>query len=113
MVASGSHSTRECDYIMRYSVVTMDVGIRELKAHLSEYLAKVDEGQTIRITDRGHPRALLVPVAQESAIQRGIREGWIAVGSAFGSTSPRPDPRTFAGRPGVRLQDVIDEDRGS
>jgi prevent-host-death family protein len=31
----------------------MDVGIRELKQHLSEYVDRVERGEVIRITDRG------------------------------------------------------------
>jgi antitoxin (DNA-binding transcriptional repressor) of toxin-antitoxin stability system len=35
----------------------MVVGIRELKANLSRYLARVREGETLVITDRGKPVA--------------------------------------------------------
>ena len=37
----------------------MQVGIRELKLHLSAYLARVREGETLLITDRGVPVARL------------------------------------------------------
>ena len=37
------------------------VGIRDLKARLSEYLRLVKTGQTITITDHGHPVGQLVP----------------------------------------------------
>jgi prevent-host-death family protein len=37
------------------------VGIRELKAHLSEYLRKVRKGETLSITDHGEEIALLQP----------------------------------------------------
>ncbi len=32
---------------------TRTAGIREAKAHLSEYLRRVEEGETVLITDRG------------------------------------------------------------
>ena len=55
----------------------MEVGIRELKAKLSEHLQRVDEGETIIVTDRGRPVARLVPYDTSSAVERGIVEGWI------------------------------------
>ncbi|OWY62335.1 prevent-host-death protein [cyanobacterium TDX16] len=38
------------------------MGVRELKDHLSRYLAKAREGDEILVTDRGRPIARLVPV---------------------------------------------------
>lgn len=55
----------------------MEVGIRELKAKLSEHLQRVNEGETIVVTDRGRPVARLVPYDTSSAVERGIAEGWI------------------------------------
>lgn len=37
------------------------VGIRELKAHLSAYLRRVQSGATVVITDRGRPVGRIVP----------------------------------------------------
>jgi prevent-host-death family protein len=55
----------------------MDVGIRELKAKLSEHVQRVSDGETIVVTDRGRPVARLVPYDTSSAVERGIEEGWI------------------------------------
>ena len=55
----------------------MDVGIRELKAKLSEHVQRANEGETIVVTDRGRPVARLVPYDTSSAIEQGIAEGWI------------------------------------
>ena len=44
----------------------MSVGVRELKARLSEYLRAVKEGQTVVITEHGKEVARLSPVAQSS-----------------------------------------------
>jgi len=38
------------------------IGVRELRQNASRYLARVAAGQTLRVTDRGRPVALLVPV---------------------------------------------------
>ena len=58
----------------------MDVGIRELKQHLSEYLERAARGETVRITDRGRPKALLTGIRHELTVARGIREGWLVPG---------------------------------
>ena len=84
----------------------MNVGIRELKAKLSEYLGRVADGEAVVATDRGRPVARLVPYDHGSAVERGIAEGWI-----------RPPLRTGL-QPSVRysvdvsVADMLDEDRG-
>jgi prevent-host-death family protein len=40
------------------------VGVRDLKARLSEYLRQVSQGQTVIITDHGRPVGRLSPVDQ-------------------------------------------------
>lgn len=41
------------------------IGIRDLKAHLSSYLEKVQNGHTIIITSHGKPIAQLTPTREE------------------------------------------------
>lgn len=41
------------------------IGIRDLKAHLSSYLEKVQNGHTIIITSHGKPIAQLTPTKEE------------------------------------------------
>lgn len=55
----------------------MDVGVRELKSRLSEYLARVERGETVHVTSRGRRVAQIVPAVGETAMERGLREGWI------------------------------------
>lgn len=55
----------------------MEVGVRELKARLSEYLDRAASGETILVTDRGRPKALLTRPTAAHRIEQGIREGWI------------------------------------
>lgn len=38
------------------------VGVRELRQHLSKYLRRVVRGETLEVTDRGRPVALLAPL---------------------------------------------------
>lgn len=93
----------------------MDVGIRELKARLSAYLEQVaDEGVSLTITDRGVPKAMIVPISQEEdPLERGIREGWLTPGPLYRRGVPLPPPQTFQTRPGVSIMDIIDADRGN
>jgi prevent-host-death family protein len=43
------------------------INIHEAKAHLSEYLAAVEAGETVVIARRNKPIAKLVPIAPEEA----------------------------------------------
>ncbi|HEX7597370.1 MAG TPA: type II toxin-antitoxin system Phd/YefM family antitoxin, partial [Polyangia bacterium] len=73
----------------------MDVGVRQFKQHLSEYIEKAAEGAVIRITDRGKPKAIIGPVPGTLNLERGITDNWIRPGSAAG-TVPRPARRHSA-----------------
>lgn len=90
----------------------MEVGLRELRANLAAIMDAVDAGTTVTITRHGKPRATIQPAA-ESPLERGIREGWLSVGPDFGKR-PRGSRRpraTFSLPPGVRLDDILAEDR--
>jgi prevent-host-death family protein len=49
------------------------VGIRELKAHFSQYLARVKRGERIIVSERGKPIASLSP-ADEASLDRRVHE---------------------------------------
>lgn len=83
-----------------------DVGIRELKQHLSEYLDRAERGEVVRVTDRGRPKAMLGPLPGRARIEDGIRAGWITPGTG---SSLGPVHRPKASR---RVLDVLAEDRG-
>jgi len=83
-----------------------DVGIRELKQRLSEYLDRAERGEVLRITDRGRPKAVLGPVPGRARIDEGIRAGWITPGTGSPLGTAR---RSKASR---RVLDVLAEDRG-
>lgn len=56
--------------------MTTYVGVRELKAKLSEYLERAAAGETIVVTQRGEPKAEIRPVSVDERIRQGVREGW-------------------------------------
>lgn len=82
-----------------------DVGVRELKQRLSEYLDRAERGELVRVTDRGRPKALLGPLPGRARIDEGIAGGWITPGSG---TQLGPT-RRWRGRTGVL--DSLTEDR--
>lgn len=84
----------------------MDVGIRELKQRLSEYLDRVARGEVIRVTDRGRPKALITPIRGQQAIERGIEQGWL---SPAETTSPAQPLRRARSR--RRALELLREDR--
>jgi prevent-host-death family protein len=45
-------------------------GVRELRQRASELLRLVGQGETVEITDRGRPVALLTPLPQGSPLER-------------------------------------------
>jgi prevent-host-death family protein len=53
----------------------MEVGIRELKNHLSQYLAVIGEGGEIVVTDRGRAVARITAIETERTIDRLIADG--------------------------------------
>jgi prevent-host-death family protein len=55
----------------------MEVGVRELKAKLSEYVGRAAAGESVIVTDRGRPVARLTGLDTTAPLTRGIDEGWI------------------------------------
>lgn len=45
-------------------------GIRQLRQRASELLRRVEAGETIEITDRGRPVAVLAPLPNQGSIER-------------------------------------------
>ncbi len=84
----------------------MSVGVRDLKAKLSEYLGRAAGGESIVVTDRGIPVARIVPIEGAGAIARGVEQGWI---DPARRTRLVERARVPASR---SVMDVLDEDRG-
>jgi prevent-host-death family protein len=77
----------------------METNVRDLKAHLSEYLRRAALGEEVLVTLRGKPLARLVPVSadatretlEEAAIARLRALPWLIPGNGnkpMGSASP-------------------------
>lgn len=84
----------------------MEVGIRELRAHLSRYLERVREGEEIVVTDRGTPIAKITPTNGRSRIDELIEAGIVTPAPNRG---PRkvPSPIDI----GTTISDLVKEQR--
>jgi prevent-host-death family protein len=56
----------------------MDVAVTELRAHLSDWLARARDGDEIVVTDRGVPVARLLGVDATATLVRLTEDGTIA-----------------------------------
>lgn len=52
-----------------------EIGIRELRDHLSAWLDAVASGREVTVTDRGRPVARIVPVTGHTKLDQLIAEG--------------------------------------
>ena len=59
---------------LKYTPIT-EVGLRELRGRLSDYLAGVREGDEPVVTDRGKAFARIAPIAGGRALDRAVAEG--------------------------------------
>ena len=66
----------------------MDVGIRDLRNHLSRYIDQVRGGEELVITDRGSAVARLVPVEGGRKLDRLIAEGVVTPAAKRRRTRP-------------------------
>ena len=89
------------------------VGLKILKNKLSEYVRLAAAGETIVITDRGRSVAEIRPPARQnekgSAIERGIREGWVRPAIRGLNWPPSGEPV-----PGLTMEQLLadlDKDR--
>ena len=68
----------------------MSVGVRELRQRASELLRQVERGESIEITDRGRPVAVISPLPPGSSYRRMLVEGEIARASRETGELPEP-----------------------
>ena len=68
----------------------MEVGVRELRNHLSRYLDRVRDGDELVVTDRGHAIARVVPVGGERVLDQLIAEGVVTVARQKRGRVPKP-----------------------
>jgi len=91
----------------------MNVAVRELKDHLSEYLNRASAGEDVIVTSHGKPIARLAPLKQcddeVSVIERLRRNAWVRPGKG-GQLQPVANPMVCQhGEPS--LSDLVLEDR--
>lgn len=80
----------------------MDVAVSELRAHLSGFLARAEQGEEIVVTDRGRPVARLVSPGYQSLLERLAAEGVLT------RPSDAPAPPASAHRRAAARASVVD-----
>ena len=88
------------------------IGIRELRQQASKHLRDVERGETIEVTDRGRPVALLVPLPRTGAAEQLIASGRMvpATGDLLALGEPL-EPRPGVPLPSERLADMRADER--
>lgn len=85
----------------------------ELRQNLSVFLRRVAQGETLRVTDHGHPVALLSPIRTtgDEVLDRLEAQGLLVRGRRRRGLLPKPLPAT-PGKPTLSevLQRMRDED---
>jgi prevent-host-death family protein len=71
----------------------MEVGVRELRGRLSEYLARVREGEEVVVTERGMAVARIISITGGRALDKAVAEGLVS-----------PAPQQERTRPARRIQ---------
>jgi len=84
----------------------VDVGIRELRGCLSEYLARVRAGDELVVTDRGRAFARIAPIAGGRALGLAIADGLVTPTSTASRTRPATRIRSRG-----TVSDVVGEQR--
>lgn len=66
------------------------VGVRELRQRASELLRRVEAGETIEVTDRGRPVAVLAPLPEGEPLERLRASGEVIPATADLEDLPEP-----------------------
>jgi prevent-host-death family protein len=74
------------DEQLRYAV-----GVRELRANLSRFLAEVKEGKAVVVLEHGHPIGILKPWPHHDPLEELIRQGKARRPASY-ARHRRPDP---------------------
>ena len=72
----------------------VSTGIRELRQRASELLRRVEAGETIEITDRGRPVAVLAPLPDQGPLERLRATGDLEPAGSDLKDLPEPLPLT-------------------
>ena len=85
----------------------MKASMRELKAHLSEYIRQVAAGETVTINIHNHPVAQIVPIKRQTTLDDLAAQPGISWNGGKASGLPRGEALPV----GVSLADWVTEDR--
>ena len=85
-------------------------GIRELRQRASELLRRVEAGETIEITDRGRPVAILAPLPDQSPIDRLRATGDLEPAGSDLKDLPEPLPLAPGQEPPSSVLDRLRRD---
>jgi prevent-host-death family protein len=86
------------------------VGVRELRQNLSIYLDRIALGETLEVTDRGQPVAILAPLPKQVSVLERLRaEGRLT--PAQGDLLALNRPRMAVSRRASRILQRVRADR--
>ena len=91
---------------MDVATLPTEVGVRELKNHLSRYIDRVKGGEEVVVTDRGRPVARLVSVDASTDRLADLVDQGLVRPAAVGDRT-RPKPMKTAGS----VSDLVTEQR--
>ncbi|MDQ2911611.1 MAG: type II toxin-antitoxin system prevent-host-death family antitoxin [Actinomycetota bacterium] len=84
------------------------IGVRELRQNLSVYLRRVGRGETLEVTERGNPVALLAPLPRHAdPLERLAAEGRLVSRATRRLEDLGPPLRI----PGADISRALDEQR--
>ena len=81
--------------------------MRDLKQHLSEYLVRVVNGETIVVTDRGVLNVVISAAPGVDQLDLDVSEGWITPPKNINGLGPHVMQKSKR-----RSSDFLSEDRG-
>ncbi|MFN4002196.1 type II toxin-antitoxin system Phd/YefM family antitoxin [Microcella sp.] len=92
------------------------IGVRELRQNASKYLDRVKRGESIEVTERGVPIAIIgpVPTVKKSRVQELIDDGLMTRGRGdlaawLAANPPAPVSPEYSG---PSIAEILDEQRG-
>lgn len=86
------------------------VGVRELRQRASELLRRVEHGETIEVTDRGRPVAVLAPIPDRGSLGELRATGQLEPAMADIADLPDPLPIPADGPSASELLEALRRD---
>ncbi len=74
LIPKGSRAHMQAVVVYTYP---MEVGVRELRGRLSDYLERVRDGQEVVVTERGVAVARIVPIVGGRALDKAVADGLV------------------------------------